>query len=352
MADEEGTVTMATVAELAASPGFELSAAAPARHARPGIGLEGLPAAAVEEASWWEAHIAEVAYGLRPDAPEGSRPRPEYDPERTTLSGRERAKAAELAAAGKQVTASTVKHRRQRWEAHGLAGLVDHRAARRMRPAADDRVVGAVRKAIKEAENASSKTTGFIIWRTRETLAGAGYDGAVPSDRTLYRLFATLAHGRHVTGPASTRRSLAGRPEGTFGSLAIAAPGEVVQMDSGPLDVLVLLDDGVPGRVEVTGLIDVATRVVPAAVLRPKTKSADASVLLARALASPVAGLAGVGPRLRAGTRPTSGAIWSRTSGASPLAALTVGDVQGMFTAIARDETALGLCCAKTLRVA
>ena len=58
----------------------------------------------------------------------------------------------------------------------------------------------------------------------------------------------------------------------------------MVQIDSTPLDVLVLLDDGVPGRVELTGMIDVATRVVPAAVLRPSTKSVDASVLLARAL--------------------------------------------------------------------
>jgi transposase InsO family protein len=118
----------------------------------------------------------------------------------------------------------------------------------------------------------------------KEILAGAGYDGPVPSDRTLYRLFGTLSHGRHVTGSASTRRSLAGRPEGMFGSLPAAAPGEVVQVDSTPLDVLVLLDDGVPGRVELTGMIDVATRVVPAAVLRPTTKAADASVLLARAL--------------------------------------------------------------------
>jgi transposase InsO family protein len=286
MADEDGTVTTATIAELAASPRFELPAAVPARSPGPGISLEGLPAAAAEAASWWEPHITEVVYGTRPDAPAGTRPRPEYDPERTTLTGRERAKAAELTAAGRPVTASTVKHRRQRWEAHGLAGLVDHRAARRMRPAgrADDQVVDAMRQAIKEAEKASSKTTGFIIWRAKEILAGAGYDGAVPSDRTLYRLFGTLAHGRHVTGSASTRRSLAGRPQGTFGSLAVAAPGEVVQIDSTPLDVLVLLDDGVAGRVEMTGMIDVATRVVPAAVLRPTTKAVDASVLLARAL--------------------------------------------------------------------
>ncbi len=286
MADEEGTVRTVTVAELVTDPQFEIPSVASPRGARPGIGMEGLPAAAVEEASLWEAHIAEVVYGLHPDAPAGSRPRPQYDPGRTSLTERERAKAAELSAAGRPVPASTVKHRRQRWEAHGLAGLVDCRSARRMRPAgrADVRVVDAMRQAIGEATEASSRTTGFIIWRAREILAEAGYYGPVPSDRTFYRLFGTLAHGRHVTGSASTRRSLAGRPKGTFGSLAVAAPGEVVQIDSSPLDVLVLLDDGVPGRVEMTGMIDVATRVVPAAVLRPTTKSVDASVLLARAL--------------------------------------------------------------------
>jgi putative transposase len=31
-----------------------------------------------------------------------------------------------------------------------------------------------------------------------------------------------------------------------------AAPGELMEIDSTPLDVLVLLDDGVPGRVELT----------------------------------------------------------------------------------------------------
>ena len=286
LADEAGAVRTVTVTELACDPRFEIAAAAPSRGPRPEIGLEGLPAAAVEEASWWEAHIAEVVYGLVPDAPAGARPRPQYDPERTSLTEREKAKAAELSVEGRRVPASTVKHRRQRWEAHGLAGLVDHRVVRRMRPAGrvDERVVTAMRQAIGEAADASSRTAGFVIWRTREILAADGYDGPVPSERTFYRLFGTLSHGRHVTGSASTRRSLAGRPEGMFGSLLAAAPGEVVQIDSTPLDVLVLLDDGVPGRVELTGMIDVATRVVPAAVLRPSTRSVDASVLLARSL--------------------------------------------------------------------
>jgi transposase InsO family protein len=286
LADEAGAVRTVTVTELACDPRFEIAVAAPSGGLRPEIGLEGLPSAVVEEASWWEAHIAEVVYGLAPDAPAGARPRPQYDPERTSLTEREKAKAAELSAEGRPVPASTVKHRRQRWEVHGLAGLVDHRAARRMRPAGrvDERVVTAMRQVFGEAADASSRTAGFVIWRTREILAAGGYGGPVPSERTFYRLFGTLSHGRHVTGSASTRRSLAGRPEGMFGSLPAAAPGEVVQIDSTPLDVLVLLADGVPGRVELTGMIDVATRVVPAAVLRPSTRSVDASVLLARSL--------------------------------------------------------------------
>ena len=106
----------------------------------------------------------------------------------------------------------------------------------------------------------------------------------MPSERTLYRLFGTLvarqAHDRLGVHPPVAGRAAGGHVR----VAAAAAPGEVVQIDSTPLDVLVLLDDGVPGRVELTGMIDVATRVVPAAVLRPTTRSVDASVLLARAL--------------------------------------------------------------------
>jgi hypothetical protein len=286
LADDEGIIQVVTAADLADGSRFAIGSPALLRGPRPDTGLEGMPAAAVEEASWWEAHIAEVVYGLRPDAPAGTRPRPQYDPERTTLTAREKAKAAELSREGKKVPASTVKHRRQRWEAYGLPGLADRRLSRRRRPTgrSGEQVVAAMRQAIGEASGASSRKAGFTIWRAKQILAGDGHDGPLPSDRTLYRLFGTLSHGRATTGPASTRRSLAGRPEGMFGSLPAAAPGEVVQIDSTPLDVLVLLDDGVPGRVELTAMVDVATRVVPAAVLRPTTKSVDASVLLARAM--------------------------------------------------------------------
>jgi transposase InsO family protein len=58
-----------------------------------------------------------------------------------------------------------------------------------------------------------------------------------------------------------------------------------VQIDSTPIDVLVLLDNGVPVRADLTIAVDIATRTICAAVLRPVgTKAVDAALLLARML--------------------------------------------------------------------
>jgi hypothetical protein len=122
LAADTGAVLTVTVVELLTDPRFELVDARVPVVARPEVGLEGLPAAAAQEASWWEAHIVEVVYGLPPDAPRGARPKPQYDPERTSLTARERAKAAELSAAGRPVTDSCPSgkaHKRQRSRAEG-----------------------------------------------------------------------------------------------------------------------------------------------------------------------------------------------------------------------------------------
>ena len=97
---------------------------------------------------------------------------------------------------------------------------------------------------------------------------------------TFYRLFGVTPG--HTTGSARTRRSLANRPEGPFDQVMVSRPGELMEIDSTPFDVMVRLDDGVAGRAELTGMVDVATRSITAAVLRPTTKSVDAALLLAR----------------------------------------------------------------------
>jgi putative transposase len=130
-ADDDGVVEEAPVAELAGSGRLLLPPRGTGGHLGAQVGLAGLPPEAVERARWWEAHIMEVVDGTRPDAPAGTPPRPAYDVQHTSLRERERAKAAELSTPDRPVAASTVKHRRQRWQAEGLPGLVDRRVTRR-----------------------------------------------------------------------------------------------------------------------------------------------------------------------------------------------------------------------------
>lgn len=140
-----------------------------------------------------------------------------------------------------------------------------------------------MRQAITETADASSRTVRFIIWRTKEIVTSREDADSVefPTERTLYRLFDKLAVGTHATCSARTRRSLQARPAGPFGEVPAIAPGELMQIDSTPLDVLVRLDDGIAEKVE---LVDIASRSITAAALRPTTKAADASALLARSI--------------------------------------------------------------------
>jgi hypothetical protein len=286
LADPGGTLTEVTLAELMNAGDFERVGVPQPGPLPPASPLDGMPEEAVAEALWRERHIVEVLRGIPPDAPPGTAPKPEYDPRLVSLSRREQAKAAELTAAGRPVTASAVKQRRRRYQARGLAAMADRRAARRTPPygRAGQRVIEAMRQAISEATDASTRTASYIFWRAGQILDAEHGAGTVelPSRAGLYRLFSALSAGRHTTGSARTRRSLAARPDGPFSQLQVSAPGEVMEIDSTPLDVMVRLDDGVEGRVELTGMVDVATRTVTAAVLQPTAKSADASVLLAR----------------------------------------------------------------------
>ena len=286
LADTGGQVVTVSVSGLLSAEDFAVLDARPRPGMPPVSVLDDLPGEVVQEALWWQRHIVEVLRGVPPEAGEGTVPRPEYDPAVFSLTRRERAKAAELTAAGHRVTASAIAKRRRRYQEQGLVGMVDHRAGKRMPPhgRVDAAVVAAMSQAISEAAGESTRTAVFVFRRTRQILAGPGGEAVarMPSRRTLYRLFGRLQAGRHTTGSAKTRRSLAARPDGPFGQVAVSAPGELMQIDSTPLDVLVRLDNGVAGRVDLTGIIDVATRTVTAAVLRPTTRSVDASVLLAR----------------------------------------------------------------------
>jgi putative transposase len=286
LADAAGAESSIGLGELLSAPGFRVVASSPAALPSQGL-LAALPDEAAEQARWWERHVIEVITGVPPESARGTRPRPEYDPVTRTLRQRELAKAAELAAAGQALPLSTLQRQRLAYKKRGLWGLVDQRAAPRRAARTDERVLAAIGQAVGEETNRSTGTAGRRRRRVEQILAGEhGLDPAsvVPARATFYRLAARAAEGKHTFGSARTRRSLAKVPAGPFGTVTAARPGEWTQIDSTHLDIAVVLDNGMTDTAELTWLIDIATRTIPAAVLRPSAKAVDAALLLARAM--------------------------------------------------------------------
>ncbi|MFD0142881.1 MULTISPECIES: hypothetical protein [unclassified Streptomyces] len=286
---ETGTGAVAAVAlpHLVTDPGFEVVGAD-----RPVVAplalLDALPDHVRDHALAWERHVREVESGTTKAG--GEAPRPQYDPATRTMAQREAAKAAELTGAGVPTSVATVRRMRARYRERGVWGLVDQRTTRPRSPVgrADPRVVEAVGAVLEEQRDRSTGTLSALRDRVRwllEDLYGPGVVAVLPQS-TFNRLVHALGDGQGVLGSAVQRRWHASRPEPPFGVTVALRPGELVMMDSTPLDVLAVMADGVIGRPELTIAIDVATRAICAAVLRPPGSSTvDAAVLLAEMVA-------------------------------------------------------------------
>ncbi|MFE0824248.1 hypothetical protein [Streptomyces sp. NPDC058847] len=238
--------------------------------------LEGISTEAAREAYLWERHIIEVDTGLLPGVPEDAAPRPGYAPDEFTLIDRYKTKAAELnAVLDWDVSWHTVQRKRLKYVEKGIWGLVDKRRTRMpsLYGRTDPRVVDAL-LALADARRGKTAITAsalFVLLR-RSVRSSYGTAVKVPPNTTLYKLLDRL--GIKVKDlRAATRRRLdaAGRPGAPFSLTTALAPGELVQIDSTDLDVKVLGDDGQPTSVELTVMVDVATRSILAAVVRAKT---------------------------------------------------------------------------------
>ncbi|MFJ8536864.1 Mu transposase C-terminal domain-containing protein [Streptomyces sp. NPDC093591] len=280
--------------------------AAPMREGLASVALlEGLSEKAREEAEFWLDHVLEVHTGLPGFAAAGSAPRPGYDPACTTLRERYTLKAAELQAAHHQVSAATVERKRLAWLAEGVWGLVDKRRlrARGGHGRVDERVVRLLRQVHGRLKRKSAGTKSRLFELLRRACVKkfqkreAGR--LLPSRATFYRLLERLGiecgTGKDT---ARCRGDDGNRPQPPFTRATALMPGEQVQIDTTQLDVLALDETGRVVSVELTAAIDVATRSILAAVIRPKssgtktgpnsrrhggraTKAVDALLLLA-----------------------------------------------------------------------
>ncbi|MEU7592634.1 Mu transposase C-terminal domain-containing protein [Streptomyces sp. NPDC039022] len=283
LSDEESSEAV-LAGHLFADPGFAvLGTEVP--QAVPQWGLfQTAPEAARQKALAWQRHIREVECGS-PEGPGSSAVmREQYDPGRFTLAEREAAKAEELTALGfGRVTRSTVQRMRLAYRKQGLWGLVDHRTTRSPSPTgrADERVVAAVREALRRQRGRSRGTIGALIPQIGRILADRHGAGTVPlpGRSTLYRLIRAVAAPGDL--PDAPARPLAADGRALVPTVALR-PGEQVQIDTTRLDILARFEDGTLGRPELTTAVDVASRAVVAAVLRPAgTQAVDAALLLA-----------------------------------------------------------------------
>jgi putative transposase len=280
----DGTEQVVLGTHLMACPGFAVVDGAPLPAVEPFGLLEGLPDPVVKAAREWERHLVEVETGLPPDALPGASPPPGFDPVCTTVVEGAAAKAAELG-----VSLRTVHSRRARYAQQGLLGLVDQRAVRLSAATGrvDARLVGVIAELVEAETDTSTGTRSRLIRRVVKRVEEIYGPGVVPlpGKTTFCKAIDAVETGRHTFGSAVTRRQTANRPEGVFTPSFAARPGEQVQIDSTPTDVMVLLDNGTPARADLTIAVDVATRTIAAAVLRPVgTKAVDAALLLAKML--------------------------------------------------------------------
>jgi putative transposase len=108
----------------------------------------------------------------------------------------------------------------------------------------------------------------------------------LPEMTTFRRWVEVILPGRHTTGSAVTRRTTSNRPEDSYEAVTASRVGEVVMLDTTPLDVMCYdpVED-ITYTVELTIAIDVASRTILAWRFKPKgTKAADAGALIGDAM--------------------------------------------------------------------
>lgn len=271
------------------APDFAVLSRAAPRSSLPGrLGeFRALPRDVRKAALAWERHVKEVLHQQAPNIPSTTPPRAAFDPQRRTLRQRYQAKADQLTLAGTPVSAATVERKCAAWRTDGLIGLVDKRSLRHAAPhgRVDARVVDLVWEILDDERDRglSPGTLSRLIDRVQQTVRAryahlladpATARGLVISPATFYRLLERLgitaenshdAAARHAAGPATS----AERPGARRATWA-RWPGELVQIDTTGLDVLVLGDDGRVISVELTIAIDVATRSIVGSLIVPK----------------------------------------------------------------------------------
>ncbi|MYV60597.1 hypothetical protein GTW37_14965 [Streptomyces sp. SID4931] len=250
------------------------------------------------------AHLLEVETGYRSGSRSWARPGEplrEYDPERTTLTERRRAKVSELKDLDRQearqlglewISERTLKRMAAQYDEHGVMGLADGRwtPPLRGRRTIGDEVAEAIRAVHAESlhrSKVSMKTKERMIHQyVREKFEAEGKEVEVPHYTTLTKVWeewfgAGGARQRYVRPAAAVETGKA--------KVVIVRPGQVVALDTTPLPVKVLDDAfGTPISVHLALALDSYTHSLVAFRLTPVSDSSVEVAMLPRDVLLPM----------------------------------------------------------------
>lgn len=217
------------------------------------------------------AHLLEVATGFRSGSrlrPKPGEPKPEYDPDATTLTARRRAKVAELKALdpdqARILGLDRVGYRTLiRWEVdrrrYGLIGCADDRWLRESgsHPSMTPQLREAILAVREETLHAAKITMASKAVKIRQYVRERfGEDVPVPSYQTLRRIW------KEWFGPSGARQRYARSADlpVSAGHVVVHRPGQVVALDTTVLPVMVRETVfGDPVKVHLTIALDVYT---------------------------------------------------------------------------------------------
>ncbi|MFC9659960.1 hypothetical protein ACFVJ5_06945 [Nocardia sp. NPDC127606] len=215
---------------------------------------------------FWFEEMYEVAYGCRPRQ-RRVLPTPPPLPS-GTVAARLAAQRDRLAKKNIEVSMSTLWRHWSQFNAEGLVGLADKRGlpGHTRRPSYDYRLHGLIDEILDLFTLKATPSKKQCIELLRRRAAEVGMP--VPGRSRLYELFDDLDRGRHTFGPATRRRSQNKSPQRAFRLAVADYPGQEVQLDTTPLDCMIITDTGEQLPVELGIAVDVATRTIAAAILR------------------------------------------------------------------------------------
>lgn len=278
-----GHITQTTLAELAGAPDFLVHRpkAASGEGAEPCF-LDNVSEEQITKAKDLLEHLFEARTGFRMGSREAAlpgEPRKQYEPGSTNVVQRMNTKARELGCGKRRLYALG-----KRYDECGLIGLVDGRGMKPTYDRIDERVKAALRGVLDEVSDLSNISKAQIARRTERRLIADHPEAAIamPPTTTFNKLIDRVSKGRGVFASGKSRRSIANRPRNAYSHFTANRPGELVLIDSTPLDAFALDPYSFEWiRLQLTIAYDLYSRSLLAWRFTPvSTKAVDAALLL------------------------------------------------------------------------